>query len=179
MQNFFGRNPGRGPLHRHKTEGTSVMVSDSPKFPEWSPAPERKIMNLYSTSVFLHVLAAILGLGPLTTLAVIASSPTPSLPAERFAQILRVVGWSLLALLVTGVLIIAQTRGTLGQTGWVRVSFGLFVVLGALHGMVRRRLKRSRDTLPSVALPRGLSPLLWVMCALVAAITYLMEAKPW
>lgn len=136
-------------------------------------------MNLYSTSVFLHVLAAILGLGPLTALAVVSSSPTPVMPVERFAQLLRVVGWSLLALLVTGVLIIAQTRGALGQTGWVRVSVGLFFVLGALHGLVRRRLKSSRGAAPSVALPRGLSPLLWTMCAVVAAITYLMEAKPW
>lgn len=136
-------------------------------------------MNLYSTSVFLHVLAAILGLGPLTTLAVISSSPTPSMPVERFAQLLRIVGWSLGALLVTGVLIVAQTRGALGQTGWVRASFGLFVVLGALQGVVRRRLKSSRSAAPSGALPRGLSPLLWTMCALVAAITYLMEAKPW
>jgi uncharacterized membrane protein len=136
-------------------------------------------MNLYSTSVFLHVLAAVLGLGPLTTLAVVSSSPAPSMPAERFAQILRIVGWSLAALLVTGIIIVAQTRGALGQTGWVRVSVGLFVVLGMLQGIVRRRLKRSRDATPSGALPRGLSPLLWTMCALVAAITYLMEAKPW
>lgn len=136
-------------------------------------------MNLYSTSVFLHVLTAILGLGPLTALAVVSSSPTPAMPPERFAQLLRVVGWSLAAMLVTGVLIVAQTHGALGKTGWVRVSLGLFVVLGALHGTVRRRLKRSRDTAPSVALPQGLSPLLWAMCALVGAITYLMEAKPW
>ena len=136
-------------------------------------------MNLYSTSVFLHVLAAILGLGPLTTLAVVSSSPTPSMPPDRFAQILRVVGWSLLAMLVTGVILIAQTRGALGQTAWVRVSFGLFIVLGTLYGMVRRRLKGRRSTPSSVTLPRGLSPLLWAMCALVAAITYLMEAKPW
>jgi uncharacterized membrane protein len=136
-------------------------------------------MNLYSTSVFLHVLAAIFGLGPLTALAVVSSSSEPSLPAERFAQLLRVVGWSLGTLLVTGILIIAQTRGALGQTGWVRVSLGLFVVLGALHGTVRRRLKRSRRAAPAGALPRGLSSLLWTMCAVVAAITYLMEAKPW
>ena len=136
-------------------------------------------MNLYSTSVFLHVLAAILGLGPLAALAVVSSSPAPSMPVERFAQLLRLVGWGLVAMLATGVLIVHQTHGALGQTGWVRVSLGLFVVLGALHGIVRRRLKRSRDATPSVALPRALSPLLWAMCALVAAITYLMEAKPW
>ena len=87
--------------------------------------------------------------------------------------------FSLAALLITGVLIIAQTRGALGQTGWVRASVVLFLVLGGLHGLVRRRLKSGRGATPSVALSRGLSPLLWTMCALVAAITYLMEAKPW
>lgn len=155
------------------------MASDTLKFQGADrPLPHAQAMNLYSTSVFLHVLAAILGLGPLTTLAVVSSSSTPSMPVERFAQLLRVVGWSLAALLVTGMLIIAQTHGALGETGWVRMSVGLFLVLGALHGLVRRRLKRAPDT-PSVALPRGLSPLLWTMCLLVAAITYLMEAKPW
>jgi hypothetical protein len=136
-------------------------------------------MNLYSTSVFLHVLAAILGLGPLTTLAVVSSSPNPSIPIDRFAQILRVVGWSLGVMLVTGVLIIAQTHGALGKTGWVRISFGLFIVLGALQGIVRRRIKRSGNATPSAMLLRGVSPLLWTMCLLVAAITFLMEAKPW
>jgi hypothetical protein len=136
-------------------------------------------MNLYSTSVFLHVVTAILGLGPLTTLALVSSSTTSIMPVERFGQLLRVVGWSLGAMLVTGVFIVAQTQGALGKTAWVRVSFALFVVLGALHGITRRRLKRSLATAPSAALPQGLSPLLWTMCALVGAITYLMEAKPW
>jgi uncharacterized membrane protein len=136
-------------------------------------------MNLYSTSVFLHVLAAILGLGPLTLLAIMASSPAPGITVERFAQLLRIVGWGLGAIFVTGVFIVAQTQGALGKTGWVRISFGLLVVLGALHGIVRRRLKRGRDVAASGGLPRGLSSLLWAMCAIVAAITYLMEAKPW
>lgn len=156
------------------------MVFDSSKSQETvHPLLNPKTMNLYSSTVFLHVLAAIFGLGPLLTLAVVSSSTTPSLSAERFSQMLRIVGWSLGAMLITGVLIIAQTGGGLGKAGWVRASLGLFLVLGALQGVVRRRLKRARDATPSGALPRGLSPLLWTMCALVAAITYLMEAKPW
>lgn len=136
-------------------------------------------MSLYSTSVSLHVLAAIFGVGPLTALAIVSSSPAPSLPLERFAQLFRVVGWGLGLLLLTGVLIIYETHGALGKTGWVRVSFGLFVVLGALRGIVGRRLRRKSGGTPAVALPPGVSPLLWAMCAVVAAITYLMEAKPW
>ena len=103
------------------------------------------------------------------------TTPAPAIPVARFSQLLRLVGVGLGAMLVTGILIVAQTHGAFGRTGWVRVSFGLLLVIGALQSIVRRRVKRSEgDTLP-----RGLSPLLWTMCALVAVITYLMEAKPW
>jgi hypothetical protein len=141
---------------------------------------QRKTMNLYSTLVFLHVLSAILGLGPLAALAIISSWASPSLPVERFAQLLRLVAWGLGAMLVTGVFIVQQTHGALGKTAWVQISFGLFLVLGALQGIVRRRVKRSLTAAPpGVSLPRNVSPLLWTMCGLVGAITYLMEAKPW
>lgn len=136
-------------------------------------------MNYYSTTVFLHVLTAILGLGPLATLAVVASSSTLVLPVERFVQWLRVVGWSLAAMLVTGGFLVQQTNGALARTGWMRASLGLFVVLAACYGIARRRLRRRPDAMPPVALPQGVRPLLWAMCTLVAAITYLMETKPW
>ena len=136
-------------------------------------------MNLYPTLVFLHVLAAILGLGPLTVLAILSSSPAPVISVGWFARLNRIVGWGLGALLVTGVLIIGQTHGVLGKAGWTRVAVGLFVVLAVLHGIVRSRLKRNRDAAPDGALPSGLGWQLRPMCGLVAAITYLMEAKPW
>ena len=54
--------------------------------------------------------------------------------------------------------------------------FVLFVLLGALHGVASRQLRRAhRKTLQ---LPRSLNPTLRTMCGLVVAITYLMEAKP-
>jgi hypothetical protein len=136
-------------------------------------------MNLYSTLVSLHVLTAILGLGPLTALAFAASSPSPGWSLAWFERLLRLVGWALGLMLVTGMLLIAQTHGALGRTGWMRVAVGLFLLLGALQGVVRRRVRRSRAATPDGGLPAGLAPLLWTMCGLVAAITYLMEAKPW
>lgn len=136
-------------------------------------------MNLYSTLVSLHVLTAILGLGPLGTLALLASSPSPALPVPRFSQVLRIVGWSLGVMLVTGVMLIALTHGAHARAVWPRVSVGLFLVLGALQGLVRRRLKRCQAEGLAGTLPAGLAPLLYAMCALVVIITYLMEAKPW
>ena len=134
-------------------------------------------MNFYSLVVFLHVLTAILGLGPLTVLAIVSTGPaTASFSLDRVTQFMRLVGWSLAGMFVTGAMAIAFTRGALGQTGWMRVSFGLFLLLGILHGLARRRIKKTREAHLPV---QGLSPLLWSMCAVVAAITYLMEAKPW
>lgn len=80
---------------------------------------------------------------------------------------------------VTGAIIIALTHGALGETGWMRTSFGLFLVLGALHGIARRQLRRIRAADGSSVSTKPLGRILWTMCGLVIAITYLMEAKPW
>ncbi len=134
-------------------------------------------MNFYSLVVFLHVLTAILGLGPLTVMAMASTRPAnPSISVDRLMQGMRLVGFSLGAMFVTGAIAISLTHGALGQTRWMRISLGLFLLLGILHGLTRRRMKMARDArLPA----QGLKPLLWSMCAVVAAITYLMEAKPW
>src|SRR5258708_3966816 len=134
-------------------------------------------MNLYSTIVFLHVITAILGLGPLTVLAVLASGPTTaSIPWDRFALFLRLIAWSLAGMFATGAVIIAFTHGALGETGWMRTSFGLFLLLGALHGLARRQLRIIRYNSPTTS-AKSLGRILWTMCGVTAAITYLMEAK--
>ena len=140
---------------------------------------------LYPTIVFLHVTAVILGLGPLTALLLStgrSDAETFSLP--RTAQLLRIVGWSLPGILVTGAAIIALTHGALGETRWMRVSFFLFLLLGALHGFARRTLRKLQTTTSSSALStssssiRPLRLIAWAMSALVVLITWLMEAKP-
>ena len=141
-------------------------------------------MNSYSILVCLHVITAILGLGPLTALAVMTSrNGTAPLPLERIAGLLRIVGWSLAGVLASGAGIIATTHGVLGEVRWVRVSFALFVLLGALHGLARRQLRRAAlsgggATAADHAPARALNWILWAMCVVVAAITWLMEAKP-
>jgi hypothetical protein len=137
-------------------------------------------MSTYSILVCLHVITAILGLGPLTALAVVTTgSSSAPFPPQRIASLLRIVGWSLLGLLLTGCVVIAMTHGALGDTRWMRVSFGLFVLLGFLHGQARRQLRQAQRATSPITLPRSLSRILWAMCVVVATITYLMEAKPW
>ena len=136
-------------------------------------------MNLYPLLVGLHVITAILGLGPLLALAVLTTGPAaPPWPPARLGSLLRLAGWSLLVMLASGAGLIALTHGVLGETGWVRVSFALFLVLGFLHGQARRRFRQWTQAKEAPVAP-ALAPILWGMCALVAVITYLMEAKPW
>jgi hypothetical protein len=138
-------------------------------------------MNLYSTLVSLHVIAAIFGLGPLALLAAAVSrAPSPSyIPIDRVAGALRLVRFSLAGIFLTGAGIIALTRGALGETWWVRISFGLFVLLGLLHGLASRQVKLAQRSPAPTLIPKPLTPMLWSMCGVVVAITYLMEAKPW
>jgi uncharacterized membrane protein len=135
-------------------------------------------MNAYLSLVSLHVAAAIFGLGPLSVLALSASRISALADVERMARQLRIIRVSLLVMFTTGAGLIAMTRGALGETGWMRVSFGLFVVLGILHGVAYRRVRRALGVSPFVE-PRATAPMLWAMLLLVLAITYLMEAKPW
>jgi len=136
-------------------------------------------MSLYPFLVGLHVITAILGLGPLLALAVLTtrSAATPW-PPDRLGSLLRLAGWSLVVMLASGAGLIALTRGALGETGWMRVSFALFLVLGFLHGLARRRFRRWAQAKETSTAP-ALAPIFWSMCALVTVITYLMEAKPW
>jgi hypothetical protein len=106
-------------------------------------------------------------------------SSSAALPIERIAGRLRVVRWSLVGMFLTGVIIIGLTHGATGQTTWLRVAFGLFLLLGLLHGLASRQVRRAQRSSTLATLPRALNPLLWSMCGLVATITYLMEAKPW
>ena len=138
---------------------------------------------LYPTIVFLHVTTVILGLGPLTVLLLStgrSDAETFSLP--RTAQLLRIVGWSLPGILVTGAAIIALTHGALGETRWMRVSFFLFLLLGALHGFARRTLRKLQTASSALSASsssiRPLRRIAWAMSALVVLITWLMEAKP-
>ena len=134
-------------------------------------------MNLYSTVLALHVITAVLGLGPLGAVTILTSGGT-TLPVLPLQKIMRVVIWSLLVMLVTGCVLAGLVRGAFEHAGWLRLSVILFFLLGFLHSRVRRALRGVGTTLSSDAM-RQINRILWGMCACVAVITYLMQAKPW
>ena len=123
-------------------------------------------MNAYSLLASLHVLAVV-GAGLLLAVALGAKDPalTPLL-----SRLTRAVGLSLGALLLTGLGLVALSGNTWVHTWWFRISFLLYLALGALHGMSSRALKTQR-------LQRA-SSLAFAACAVLALILVLMEAKP-
>jgi hypothetical protein len=139
-------------------------------------------MTLYALLLSLHVIAAILGLGQVTATAVLASELAfrPSIGPEtwRHLQLLvRGTSVGLVVMMVTGVLIEWSLDGPYHETWWFRLSFLELLVLVALHARTRATL-RKRDLLGEQNTIRGIARRAWVMSVLIAAVTVLMELKP-
>jgi len=135
-------------------------------------------MNTYSIILDLHVITAILGLGPLAAVTILTgagSSPQPL----ALRRIMRLVIWSLAVMLVTGAALVGMAHGALGNAWWwLRISIILFLLAGFLHSRVNRLLKNAGAAIEAVPMGR-IHRNLRVMCVCVAAIAYLMQAKPW
>ena len=139
-------------------------------------------MSLFAVALTIHVLAAILGLGPIVAMAFASARRPAEAPlAELRALMMRLSTWTSLGLgtlLLTGVLIEAASGGSFHGTWWFRLSFLLLIVLGALNGQVRRKLRRL-DVARAADGLRSVSTLLWSMLAIVVVIAVLMTDRPW
>jgi hypothetical protein len=133
-------------------------------------------MTTYSIVLSIHVITAILGLGQLAAVTVLTTSGS-SLQLLPLQRIMRLVIWSIAVMLVTGCILAGLVRGAFEQAWWLRLSLILFFLLGFLHSRVRRALRTAGPVLDP-DLMRRVNRLLWAMCLCVAAITYLMQAKP-
>ena len=134
-------------------------------------------MSFYPILVFIHVALAVLGLGPLTAAAVLTTW-SANFPPRHIQTMLRIVSIGLAGILATGVAIIAMTHGALGETRWMKIAFALFLLLGLLHGIVSYQFRRAPRGGKSAMSSSLLAGMLWAMCGIVVAITYLMEVKP-
>jgi hypothetical protein len=92
---------------------------------------------------------------------------------------MRITAWSLPAVLATGAAAIALTHGAMGESTWMKISFLLFLFLGFLHVLGRRILHKAAAVTPPAPPPRSLAWTFRTMAVVIAAITWLMEAKPW
>lgn len=138
---------------------------------------------MQSLAVALHVVTAILGLGQIAGMAVVASTHAGEATISQSTwgaveRLVRGASWSLLVMIVTGILI-AYLVGFefYGKHLWLRASFAATLVVGALVGTLRRALKK-RSELGEARVMKRVATSAWIMCALVALIATLMELKP-
>jgi hypothetical protein len=145
-------------------------------------------MNLYTFVVSLHVVVAILGLGPLTALAILTkrpplpagvSRPMPPEPALRaFLRLLRISQVSLGLMFITGTTLIAIVHGAFGRQMWMIASVALFVVLGGGTGVAQSYLKKALTPAGSIVHVERAHLCLLVMSVIVVVIAWLMQSKP-
>ena len=141
-------------------------------------------MSLYLVALMAHVLVAILGLGSVVSVALMAATVRrtgrgAAEAATWIRPLLRVSAFSLAGMLVTGVIIIAAAGGGYHRAWWLRLSVLLLVVTGAMHGLARRTLKAepANDHEARLVLHR-VERIAYGMSTLIATITILMELKP-
>jgi hypothetical protein len=110
-------------------------------------------MTPYIAVLCVHVVVAVLGLGQVAGMLVVARGTDES--------VVEYLG-----------------GGAFHESLWFRLSFGLLLLLGAINGATGRALRR-RNGAPSVPILPRVRRAAWTMCALVTLVTILMEAKPW
>jgi accessory gene regulator protein AgrB len=139
-------------------------------------------MTIYTVLVALHAVAAVLGAGLVLAIAVVAHGPTPEpavpIVGARLLRLLRATAVSMALLLLTGLLVTSLARAFTAMI-WFRMSFALFIVLGAIAAVTRRRLARALAAAPAPAAAlRTVERAGIAMCAVVAVVAFLMAAKP-
>jgi hypothetical protein len=122
-----------------------------------------------------------LGLGQIAGTLVVTFGTDGSVAGPTWAaleRLVRGIGWSVLVMLASGVLLEYVSGGGFHESWWFRISFFLLLVIGAINGTIGRAL-RKRNEASGVALIASVRGRAWAMCAVVAIVTFLMKVKPW
>jgi hypothetical protein len=139
---------------------------------------------VYGSILVVHVIVAVLGLGSITSVAIVAAIARRGDRAWTevstwLSPLLRYSALSLAAMLVTGILLDLAARDAFSRLWWFRGSALLLVATGALHGLARQTLRRGHTVEGGGgAALRRIERIAYGMCALVGVIVVLMEVKP-
>jgi len=136
----------------------------------------------YAIAIALHVVIAILGVGQVAGLTVVAAAARRSPPVgpaswASLAQLARGASWSLLAMLLTGIWLEVLAGGAHGRSIWFPIAVVLFFAVGALLGITQRSVRKAKTTGDASVLD-GIVARSAAACGLVAIIAALMQLKP-
>lgn len=140
--------------------------------------------HLYTSVLVVHVLVAVLGIGSIASVAIVATT------ARRVGRgstgaltwlgpLLRYSAFSLAAMLATGSLLGLISGGAVHEAWWFRGSALLLIATGVLHARARRAFRQglANEADGDLALQR-VTRIAYGMCGIVAVIAALMEVKP-
>jgi hypothetical protein len=156
----------------------------SPKSSGWRVDWRDIVSSLYTPVLVVHAVIAVLGVGSVASVAVVAATARRAGRGSRdvsawLGALLRYAAFSLAAMLVTGILLDLAAGGAFHEAWWFRGSALLLVATGVLLAQARRAVRpglTGGDDADVVL--RRVERIAYGMCALIAAITVLMEAKP-
>ena len=139
-------------------------------------------MTLYQLAISIHVVTAILGIGQIAGVAVLASSASVQAPVgagtwTALQRLARGTAWSLVIMLLSGALLEYASGGTYHEEWWFRLSLICVLLLGAINGGSQRAL-RKRESVGGEQTLKGVVRSAWIMCAITAVVAVLMQVKP-
>jgi uncharacterized membrane protein len=137
----------------------------------------------FTSVLALHVIVAVLGLGSIASIAIVAGAArrTGRVADDvliSLGSLLRVSGVSLGAMLVTGVLLNFAAGNAFSAMWWFRGSALLLIATGVLHALARRTIRTAPAGGDRRSALRRVERIAYAMCALIAVIAVLMEIKP-
>jgi len=142
-------------------------------------------MNYYLVALALHAIVAVLGIGQVVALLVLATDAQKAsdrLPwtLSIMGRLSRIVGISLGLMFLTGIAVMIPTSGAYGRAWWFRIAFLLFIALGACHGMLQKAVRVAGGSAADAraAAVARLPTLAWVMVGIATVIVFLMASKP-
>jgi hypothetical protein len=140
-------------------------------------------MILYVVAIALHVVFAVLAIGVVGAVPLVArlarQDGTLGSPERLLGALLRVMQVGFFAMLLTGVLLDVSMDGAFHRTTWFKVSIVVLAVVGFCHSRARVALRKGFA--PGGGREVALASIErwgWTMCAAVALITLLMQMKP-
>jgi hypothetical protein len=138
-------------------------------------------VSLLTVAIVSHVVVAVVGVGLAGAVPLVARALRGAgLDVARAGAVLRplllAVRASLGIAFLSGALVEYAAHGAFHETVWFRGSVLLVVVIAILHRQARVALERAATPAP-VAL-RTAEGWGWAMCGAVAAVVFLMTAKP-
>jgi uncharacterized membrane protein len=136
-------------------------------------------MVWHSLFVSIHAATAILGLGPILAIGLAGALPLEPSAVIRLARpVLRLVGVSLVLMLLSGLALAWLDGWAPARQGWFHASLALYLGLGALHGVAMGATRGQASEADGSARVARLRKSSWAMSAVVGLLAILMTVRP-